>query len=239
MSQGTRVSNSVPADVSRRPAPEPTLVILAGGASARLGTCKALVQLGPRTALEHLLAAGSACSSAAPIEVTGRHDALIAAAVPMGVRLVHNPAWELGRTGSLQVACLAAPGQDLCIAPVDVPLVPAAVFAALARAWAEAGAPALGWLAPRCEPSEGQLHGPGDPGRGRYGHPVLLGRELLARVAAGTPAEELRSFRSLAAPLWSIPVSGTEILDDLDNPDDLRRLRRRFEPPTPPGRSPD
>lgn len=194
-------------------------MILAGGASERLGTCKALVQLGPRTALEHLLAAGGSLRDAPPILVSGRHHELLARALPAGVVLVHNQAWELGRTGSLQAAQEAAPGQDLCIAPVDVPLVPAPVFEALTRAWSTAGAPARGWLAPRWEPETGPA---------RYGHPVLLGRELLAEIATASPDRELRSFRSLATPLWSIPVSGTEILDDLDSPDDLRRLRGRF-----------
>ena len=209
-------------------------MILAGGASERLGTCKALVQLGPRTAIEHLLAAGAPLSGGTPIVVGGRHHDLLAAALPAGVRLIHNPTWELGRTGSLQAACAAAPGRDLCIAPVDVPLVPGSVFTALAGAWEAADAPARGWLAPRWEPAAGA----GTESARRFGHPVLLGRDLLAEIAAAQPSRELRSFRSLSTPLWSIPVSGTEILDDLDSPEDLRRINGRFTSPAPPGPSP-
>ena len=200
------------------PPPSPTLVILAGGASRRLGACKALVRLGPDTPLGHLLAAGVVLGSTPPIVVAGRHFEELAAAVPPGARLIHNREWERGRTSSIQAAREAAPGRDLCLAPVDVPLVPAAVFEALAEAWAGAGSPSRGWLAPHV------VQG----GRQCFGHPVVLGSALLEEIAAEAPDRALRDFRSLASPLWSIPVAGNEILDDLDRPEDLERLLSRF-----------
>lgn len=196
------------------------LVIPAAGASARLGTCKALVRLGPRTALAHLLRAAAELAGPPPLVVTGAHHAQIAAAAPDGVEILENADWAAGRTGGLQLARRARLGHDLLIAPVDCPLVPRAVFDALRAAWARGGAPARGWLAPR-------LAAPGTPGTRRYGHPLVLGRGLAEELEGLAPDAPLRSLRSTAAPAWGVCVPHPEILDDLDRPSDLARLADR------------
>jgi len=189
----------------------PAIVILAGGASTRLGQCKALADLGGTTALAELLRAG------ATLVVGGAHSAEIRAALPPGVEFVHNEHWQRGRLSSVRCAVRARPGLDLCLAPVDVPLVPAEVFEALARAWDRAGAPARGWLAPWV----------GIGGRRAHGHPVVLGRELLADVLAESRERPLKDFRTRADPLLETEVASVSILDDLDSPEDLARLRAR------------
>lgn len=198
----------------------PVLVILAAGASQRLGLAKALAPLPGGTPLERLLAAGRSLEGPAavgptPLIVTGLHHAEIVAAAPAGVDVAHNPHWARGRTGGVRLARDLRPGRDLCLAPVDVPLVPAEVFALLAQAWERAGAPARGWLAPR----HGRAHG----------HPVLVGRGLLLDLALlgdGTPLHRLREG---AEPLLAEEVPHPEILDDLDTPADLARLVARLE----------
>ncbi|MDP6539656.1 MAG: NTP transferase domain-containing protein [Planctomycetota bacterium] len=196
---------------------KPALVLLAAGASTRLGCCKALVELGGSSPLARLLDAGACLDEVAPLVVAGADHEALAAAVPPGVDLIHHRAWAAGRSGGIVAAAGARPGRDLCLAPVDVPLVPAEVFEALARAWSEAGAPGGGWLAPR--------HG------GRHGHPVVVGRELVAGLAASPPDTPLRDVRGRADPLLAVPVRAREVLDDLDRPADLDRLRERFPPP--------
>lgn len=203
----------------------PALVVLAAGASARLGSCKALVDLGGRTPLERLLEAGACMSGARShargergvpaLVVTGRHHAEIAAAAPAGCEPVPNPDWQLGRTGTVQLAHRLRPGLALCLAPVDVPLVPAEVFQLLRAAWERAGSPPGGWLAPRA---------------GRHGHPVVVGPALLARGLALAPDRPLRELRALAAPLLDVPVPGKEVLEDLDTVEDLARIRARMGP---------
>ncbi|MHC4894926.1 MAG: NTP transferase domain-containing protein [Planctomycetota bacterium] len=95
---------------------EPSVLILAAGASQRLGEPKALARIGPRTALEHLL---TACgSNQPPTVVTGAHEAEIAAhlkeaaVVAPEANLAFNAAWARGRTGSVQrgARALAARG---------------------------------------------------------------------------------------------------------------------------------
>ena len=190
------------------------LVVLAAGASRRLGTCKALVDLAGASPLERLIAAGACLQDAPPLVVTGADDAAIRARVPAGAEVLFNAEWEHGRSGGIARAHGARPGHDLVLAPVDCPLVPPEVFAALQSAWRAAGSPALGWLAPK--------HGNGP---GSYGHPIVVGRALLERLETGRDAP-LRHLRAHAQPLSSIPVDSPRVLDDLDEQADLAMLRK-------------
>lgn len=187
------------------------VAILAAGASTRLGEPKALARIGERTALEHLVAA-ALCVDPRPFVVVGAHAREIRGAAPANCELLENPRWESGRLSGLALARELAADCDLLVAPVDCPLVAASTFANLARVWREAGEPASGWLAPRERLS------------GRHGHPVLVGRTLLHHL------EELSSLRELrlrAAPLFDVQVEDLAVLDDLDTPADLERLRQR------------
>ncbi len=192
------------------------LVLLAAGASTRLGTCKALVDLGGRSPLARLLEAGAVLDGAPPLVVTGADHALIAAALPPGAAALENRRWSEGRAGGVALASQARPGFDLCLAPVDVPLVPADVFAALAQAWRAAGEPARGWLAPSVARA----------GTRRFGHPVVVGRDLALLLLATGKDLPLSSLRASADPLLAVAVESQRILDDLDTPADLERLLR-------------
>lgn len=187
------------------------VAILAAGASTRLGEPKALARLGPRTALEWLVAAASRVD-ARPFVVVGAHAVEIRARAPSPCEIVENPRWQMGRTSGLALARARAGAVDLLVAPVDVPLVDARTFEALAAAWREAGEPERGWLAPR------------ESLTGRHGHPVLIGRALLAELER---ISDLRELRRRAAPLFDVPIADPAVLDDLDTPEDRERLRRR------------
>ncbi len=200
---------------------KPAVVILAAGASARLGECKALASLGGKSALEHLIEQSSMAGAKEILVVSGAHHELIEGElrrIPCGssARLVLNPRWAEGRSGSVAAAVAQLEGRDLLLAPIDVPLVGAAVFRILFEAWSAAGSPPGGWLAPALEP------GP------RHGHPVVLGAELAAEAAKLNPGCPLRELRQRARPLWGVSVLDPAILDDLDCPEDLARLRFRM-----------
>ncbi len=198
---------------------KPALVVLAAGASRRLGECKALVRLGGQSPLIRLLSAGSCFDDHPALVLGGAATPELRAALPSSAELLHNPRWAEGRTGGLALAVEARPDLDLCVAPVDVPLVPAGVFTALLAAWERAGAPSRGWLAPRYA--------------GRHGHPIVIGRELLAELEGAlraAPELTLRDLRRAATPCLTVEVQAPEVLDDLDTPSDLAALRRRLEP---------
>ncbi len=197
----------------------PALVILAAGESARLGCCKALAPITPKNPLELLCAAAACLEASPPLIVTGADHDEIAASAPPGVEILFNPDWKTGRTGGVLLASRRRPGFDLCIAPVDVPLVPRSVFEVLLAEWGAAGCPARGWLAP-------WTAAPTVVGRA-YGHPVIVGRDLLGELGRMGPDAPLGGLRERAEPLLSAEVASPAILDDLDTPEDLRRLRAR------------
>ena len=204
---------------------EPAFVVLAAGEARRLGEPKAAARIGGRPALLHVLDAWRAAPPAdatAPVVVLGAHADELTEVVPPDAQVVLHPAWAAGRTGSVARAVSARPGRDLLIASVDQPLVAGETLHALVRAWRREGHPPRGWLAPAAV---------GPDGRRRPGHPILIGRELLAQLSCWPSDRPLRELRSAAEPLWTVEVDDPAVHDDLDWPADLERLRRRFEGP--------
>lgn len=194
------------------------LVILAAGESSRLSTCKALVPITPLPPLVLLRDAAAGLGGPAPLVVTGADHAAIASAAIAGLELVHNTGWSAGRTGGVHLAAEQRPGHDLLVAPVDTPLVPSGVFAALARAWEAAGRPPRGWAGPWIRDERGLR---------AFGHPVVIGRELASRVPEIGSGAPLSRLRDLAKPLLAVEVDSPAILDDLDTLEDLLRIRTR------------
>jgi CTP:molybdopterin cytidylyltransferase MocA len=198
----------------------PRLVILAAGASSRLGSPKALAPLPGGTPVDRILKAWP-LNGSTPTVVTGAHHKEISehlAGTRNAVHLLHNTLWDLGRTGSLQAAIQQHAYTDLMVAPVDCPRIPKPVFEVLLDAWYTAGCPAMGWLAPYVVTHPG--------GKKGHGHPILIGRGLLRRVLGFGPDDPLRGLRASATPIFDAQVSHPEILEDLDTPQDLERLQR-------------
>lgn len=205
-------------------------VILAGGASSRLGEPKALVNIGGLRVLERMLKAisdGIDGPAPVPLVVTGAHHGPIMeflSASSLDVEVVENTGWSAGRTSSVQAAALRRPARDLLLWPADVPLVPPRVLSFMGAQWRALGAPPMGWLAPSFE-DHGQPQGVQPVPR--YGHPIVIGKALAGRVHAMLPDEPLRSLRASADPLRAVPVEEASVLDDLDTAADLARLRDR------------
>ena len=139
-------------------------VILAAGASRRLGEPKALANLGGRSVLRRLVEVVEGLSSA-PLIITGHHHAEIEAHAARWV-----PGAEVAYTRSGARADLGRgagrarrPEADLMICPADVPLS-ASIVESLQRREAPGRRPRL--LAPSVE-----VH----PGQGQFGHPIIMG----------------------------------------------------------------
>lgn len=184
-------------------------IILAGGASRRMGQVKALLRVGEETFADRLIGLLKPyCETV--ILVAGAHAAVIAAGLArrQEVTLVVNPEPERGMLSSLQcgVAALPAGMDGFLFTPVDLPRLQAATIEQIAR------------LA-----SESKIAIPRRQGRG--GHPVLvpqrLAPALLAMPTTATPRDFIERHRP---EVTYVEVEDTGIFLDVDTPADYAAL---------------
>lgn len=192
-------------------------LVLAAGAAERMGRVKALLPLGDSTLLARSIALVRAGGCTPVIVVEGAHslDAEPALREPDVIR-AHNPDWPLGPLSSLQVGLRVAlervPELDgALVQHVERPRVAPATVAALIAGLADE--PDAIW-----QPEYA----------GRSGHPMLWPRacfgDLLALDPMRASARTLARAPELAARRRKLAVGDPGVLDNIDTPDDYRRL---------------
>jgi molybdenum cofactor cytidylyltransferase len=185
-------------------------VVLAAGASVRMGAAKPLVRWRGLPMVGHVIAAvrDGGCD---PIVVIEGAHALPDDAIAGARRVVHAQ-WALGPLSSVQAGLRALDGREsgVLIATVDRPHLAAATVRALLDAHAGDREAVL-------QPAF----------RGRRGHPVLLPAKQRDALLALDPTASLRDLLDrpeLAALRRSIAVDDPAVLDNIDTPADLARL---------------
>ena len=111
--------------------PEPSgavaLLLLAAGASTRMGRPKQLLPYHGRTLLRHAAETAVVAGCAPIVLVTGAlHDELLAEIVGLPILAVHNPDWETGMASSIRAglaAVAAAAPRAVLVILTDQPLV--------------------------------------------------------------------------------------------------------------------
>jgi molybdenum cofactor cytidylyltransferase len=179
-------------------------IILAAGASSRLGQPKALVEVSQHPLIFHMVSAleSTGCS---PIVIVTRRELLVDIMLSCpSASVVVNSNPEAGRTGSLQVGLIAIGETQgrlpkrVIICPIDRP----------------------GWSIStlvKLLSGEGDLK-PAKDGRG--GHPLLLSQDSIEAVMASELDEPLREIISAN----HIEVDDPFLHLNIDNPDDLLAL---------------
>jgi molybdenum cofactor cytidylyltransferase len=188
-------------------------IVLAAGASSRMGRPKALLPIDGRPAVEVVCATLAAARVDDIVVVVGRHAAEIRAGADLrGARIVENPTWERGRTSSVQtgIAAIAPAAEWTLLALVDMPFVRRSTVRALLDAAAKAAA-------------EDEVIVP--VAKGAFGHPIVLRRALFPRIAALGGDDPLHLVVRGARRV-EVPVDDEGVLIDLDTPDDLVRVRK-------------
>jgi len=189
-------------------------VVLAAGASRRLGRPKALLPLGGRPVLERVVRAIVAAGVTEGVVVVGGTDegAIRGAADPSPLAWVRNPDPDAGRLGSLRVGWEAVgPGRDVLLWPVDRPLAGEDVVREVLAARGDAG--------------ERFTVSPVSGGRG--GHPVLLAAALREAILLAAPDRNLRTLlAATGARRIEVPTGDPGIHVNLDTEDDVRKLGR-------------
>lgn len=187
-------------------------VVLAAGASTRMGRPKALLRWRGRPFAWHVLQQAHA-AGAEPVIVVEGAVALPREAV-QGATVVRNEAWADGPLGSLQVGLRAlreagAEGPVLVLT-VDRPHLRAETLRALAEA--VAAEPRAIW-----QPRIG----------GRRGHPIVYPADLVPALLELQPPRTPRTLLAepeIATRRRQIDVDDPAVLDNLDAPQDLERL---------------
>tara|TARA_B110000467_G_scaffold163692_1_gene190356 strand:- start:1420 stop:2013 length:594 start_codon:yes stop_codon:yes gene_type:complete len=181
-------------------------VILAAGASQRLGQPKSLVKVGDSTlvglAYRKLVEAG--CS---PILIVTRSELSVPIMqATVGSTVIVNQTPEDGRTGSIQCGILSLAGDKgrmprrVVIAPVDRP----------------------GWSIGHVKSLLLEQKSSTLASNGRRGHPLLLDAEAIQSVLAAPAQSALRELVSFAEVAVDAPLLGLNI----DHPDDLILLKQ-------------
>jgi molybdenum cofactor cytidylyltransferase len=183
-------------------------IVLAAGASTRMGRPKALLDAGNRTFIRRILdTLREAGLPEAVVVVRAGQDEIDAAVEASGFgRTVLNPRAEEGQLSSL-IAGLDAidrPGVEAALVTlVDVPLIgPDAVRLLLARA-AVSAAPVIR-----------AVH------QGRHGHPVIFTRSLFEALRRADPA--IAVVRAVA--IEDVETGDPGVVEDVDTPEEYARL---------------
>ena len=186
-------------------------LILAAGASERMGTPKALLAWDGTTLLDYALRQARAAGIDELVVVLGpatRH-------LELGATTVFNPTPETGRSASIRLgaAALSEAPEAILIQSVDQP-VPADVIRALLEAIAvsvDAAVPTY---------------------RGRRGHPVAFAGRLLDELR--TVTEEDQGLRALvrrhAAQLHEVAVETEAVVWNLNDPAAYAAARAAVQP---------
>jgi molybdenum cofactor cytidylyltransferase len=191
-------------------------LVLAAGASRRMGRPKPLLPWGGRTLLEWELDELMRSSVDEVVVVLGARAEAVRRALGEGARhCVFNPRWPQGRATSLAAGgrALSAGGRAapdaVVVMNVDQPTRAAIVDALLAELRAS-GADIV-------QPAY----------RGQRGHPVVLRGGLLGELAAATEAQQgLRGVLSAHPPRLLAMDDEPVVRLDLDTPDTLDDARR-------------
>lgn len=197
-------------------------ILLAAGASSRMGRNKQLVPVGDealvrRTARIVL----EACSFV--IVVTGSESGAVAKALQGLSRLsiIENPAWQAGMVGSAQAGAAALKARigsgeaidAFFIHHGDMPFVDSGVFSALAAAWdGSVKRDSMAFAAAR---------------GGRAGHPVLFPISRLPRLLDLGPGERLKSVLEEGG-FALVETSCDGVLEDIDTAEEYGGLMDKY-----------
>ena len=191
-------------------------VVLAAGESRRMGAPKPLLQWRGESFLArvvHALREGG-CQEVVVVTGPGTEEVprrIAAEALAAGARLAVNP-----RPGSQPIdslrAGLAVLGPDTeaaVVSPADVPGIGAETVRALVEAFRRGGAPIVL-----------PVHG------GRHGHPGLFSRAVWPELFADPLPEGAHTvIHAHRGDLEEVPVESPRVLQDVNTPDDYRRLQ--------------
>ena len=189
-------------------------IVLAAGASSRMGQAKAALPLGTTgdTVVARVVATLLAAGLPSVAVVAGAHIDAVRAAMPRfepRARVVEHLGWAQGQLSSLLAGLAAVDGPNLeavLVTLVDVPLVRPDSVAAIVHAWRQSRAPIV-------RPVDGD----------RHGHPVIFDRAVFDDLRRADPAVGAKAvFAAHASRRLDVPIKDDGAFVDIDTPTDYR-----------------
>jgi len=189
-------------------------LILAAGASTRMGTCKAaLPWIGETTLLTYQVRQWLAVG-VSPLVVLAPHNTLLGEQLPWGSRVVINPHPEAGKTGSMLtgLGAIAPNWETLVMTAVDQPR-PTWIYQQL-----------LQKHTPESHPITAPTY------QDRLGHPLLFDRVMLPHLQA--MREETLGLRQVvqqfATQIQRVAFTTSLVLSDLNTPATYQQCLQDF-----------
>jgi molybdenum cofactor cytidylyltransferase len=189
-------------------------IVLAAGASSRMGRPKALLPIGADTFVTRVCRTLLDGGVDDLVVVAGaEHEAVAASVATAGLRarVVENTRRHEGQLSSLLAGLAVAdrPGVDAVLVHlVDAPLVRAETARAVLAAFQRTHAPIV-------RPEV----------RGRHGHPVLFARRVFDDLHRADPGVGAKAVvRACAAEICNVPVDDEGACRDIDTPEEFARL---------------
>ena len=186
------------------------VAILAAGESRRMGAPKALVRLGGRTFVEHLLEVTRHPRAGVVRVVLGAGAGAIREQLPVDPSLiVVNASWQEGQLSSIQAAIRSLPQgtEGLILCPVDHPAVPAKLVAHLIHEFDSTEKPIV-------LPTY----------NGRRGHPLIFRATLYAELLSASPEIGARQVVwTHAAEVLEVPTEEEGVILNLNDPEALQK----------------
>jgi molybdenum cofactor cytidylyltransferase len=186
-------------------------VLLAAGASTRMGKNKLLFDLNGEPVVRRAARASLAAGLDPVLAVVGHErDRVSAALSDLPVEIVANPDFAVGIHTSLRAGIAAVPASAAAAVAVlaDMPLVTGPMIAALVGRYRDT-------LAPLVISEYGEVSAP----------PTLYDRSLFPELVAADKGCGKKVVRSHRAEAVAVPWPA-DLLADLDVPEDFERIRR-------------
>lgn len=197
-------------------------IVLAAGASSRMGQAKAALPLGTTgdTVVSRVVTTLLAAGLPSVAVVAGAHIDAVRAAMPRSeprASVIEHPGWAQGQLSSLLAGLAAVDDPQLeaiLVTLVDVPLVRPESVAAIVQAWRQTRAPIV-------RPVDGD----------RHGHPVIFDRAVFDDLRRADPAVGAKAvFAAHASRRVDVPIKDDGAFVDMDTPEDYRHLTKRSVP---------
>lgn len=186
-------------------------IVLAAGASTRMGRPKGLLPAGDRTFIRRILETLREAGISDAVAVVRPGDAAVDAEIAADgfARAVVNPHPERGQLTSLLAGLDAVdrPGVSaVLVTLVDVPLITAATVRLLCERAPQSSASIVRAVY-----------------RGRHGHPVIFKRAVFDALRRADPAVGAKAVVR-GAVIEDVDTGDPGVVEDVDTPDDYRRV---------------